>query len=123
MNNWNFILDKMLDIESGTLRFSTRKKQMKLGVRVEQGESSSTICFTWPGEDLSEKLNLAPAQLIQRSEKGCLKASGYLSNLVVEGKNYLSLQVARAQWFVSKQKGNETWLEEVCQYEPHGANA
>ncbi|SRR5258706_12111274 len=114
-NTWNFIGDKMKDIDSGLLRFRDKSGKKAFEVRSIHPDHPSAVSFEIAESDNPEKLVNYSASLLQKSAGGYLYITGLISGI---GENHmLFMTVSKAHWFIRKGKGKSSWFEEACVYE------
>ena len=114
-NTWDFIGDKMKNINSGLLRFHDKSGKKAFEVRSIQPGHPSSVSFEIAETDNPMKLINYPASLIQKSATGYLYQTGLISGISQD--HLLIMTISKASWFVRKGKGKESWFEEACVYE------
>jgi hypothetical protein len=108
-----FIIDKLVTIESALLRFTVKDKEETIVVHVLKLSYPPAVYFSVDENDHPGWLNDQPASLSQLTEYGYLYVSGNISTLDQTPGNILSLKVQHAYWFPRRSKGCNRWFEEV----------
>lgn len=117
-NAWDFIGDKMKNINSGLLRYRDKGGKKAFEVRSIQPDHPSSVSFEIAESDNPAKLINYPASLLQKSTDGYLYVTGLLSG--ISASHQLFMAVSKAHWFVRKGNGKASWFEEACVYEQQG---
>ena len=116
-NKLNVILQEVISIQAGLLRFRHREKQQNLQVKVVFGGESSLHCVITGDLPANIKIRGKKVHLIQKYNDNYFFISGFILREVQETTRILSLGIIKASWFVRKRRGSVTWLREKYTYE------
>ncbi|HEX7846478.1 MAG TPA: hypothetical protein VF476_11820 [Chitinophagaceae bacterium] len=109
------IFDKMQQLHSGLLRFSSGRQKLSMLVNVVDS-SDAVVQFSIDEKKYPGKLVNKPASLSQVTPKGYLHISGTISIAEQNNRSVLNMNVSRAHWFEMKKKNNRQWLEQTFFY-------
>lgn len=118
--SWKIILDKIMHLEAGLLRFQDKNQRTALQVRATESLTPSSIQFALTDGDLKKRLVNHPGSLTQKYDNGYLYITGLVSGITQDDKQVISMNVEKAHWFVRKGTGSESWLEQAGIYERMG---
>ncbi len=108
------ILERMTDMQSGLLRFSSRGQRKMMPVNVVA--SSPYMVQFASMEKCKVKFVNKPASLSQVTKNGYLFISGTVSTTGDKGARKLSMNISKAHWFEKKRKGAAYKPEEITFY-------
>ena len=116
-NKLHVILQEVISIQAGLLRFRHREKQQNLQVKVACGSENSLHCVITSDMPANMKIRGKKIHLIQKYSDNYFFISGYILREVQETTRVLSINIIKASWFVRKRRGSVTWLREKHTYE------
>jgi hypothetical protein len=116
-NKLNVILQEVISIQTGLLRFRHREKQQNLQVKVVFGGENSLHCVINSEMPAHMKIRGKKVHLIQKYSDNYFFISGYIMREVQETNRILSIGIIKASWFIRKRRGSVTWLREKHTYE------
>src|SRR5689334_1218392 len=116
-NKLNVILQEVISIQTGLLRFRHREKQQNLQVKVVFGGENSLHCVINSELPGNMKIRGKRIHLIQKYSDNYFFISGYIMREVQETNRILSIGIIKASWFIRKRRGSVTWLREKHTYE------
>ena len=116
-NKLNVILQEVISIQSGLLRFRHREKQQNLQVKVVIGGENSLHCVITSDMPSNMKIRGKRVHLIQKYNDNYFFISGYILREVQETTRILSVGIIKASWFIRKRRGAVSWLREKHTYE------
>lgn len=116
-NKLKIILQQVIAVQSGLLRFRHREKQQNLQVKVAFGTENSLHCVITSDMPASMKITGRRVHLIQKYNDNYFFVSGYILREVQETTRILSIGIIKASWFVRKTRGRVSWLREKYVYE------
>ena len=111
------IREKIGNIQFGILRCRENDVQKTWQVKAAPDENNVLHCIV-TGEDMtSEDIINKKVNLIQKYQNDYLFITGEVSAEVKKKVQILSINIAKACWFVRKTKGATSWLQEKHTYE------
>ncbi|SRR5258706_6367033 len=116
-NKLNVILQEVISIQTGLLRFRHREKQQNLQVKVVFGGENSLHCVITSDMPLNMKIRGKRVHLIQKYSDNYFFISGHILREVQETSRIISISIIKASWFVRKSRGSVSWLREKYTYE------
>jgi hypothetical protein len=116
-NKLKIIMDEVISIQAGLLRFRHREKQQNLQVRIALGGDNSLHCLITGQVPVNVKISGKKVHLIQRHNDDYFFISGYIVSEAPPDSRVLSIGIVKASWFVMKRRGSVSWLREKYSYE------
>ena len=116
-NKLNIILQEVISVQAGLLRFRHSEKQQNLQVKVAFGSEHSVHCLITGDAPQNIKIRGKRVHLIQKYNDNYFFISGYILNELQEANRILSIGILKATWFIRKRRGSVTWLREKHTYE------
>jgi hypothetical protein len=116
-NKLSVILQEVISIQAGLLRFRHREKQQNLQVKVVFGGENSLHCVITSELPPNMKIRGKKVHVIQKYSDNYFFISGYILREVQETNRILSIGIVKASWFVRKRRGSVSWLREKHTYE------
>ena len=107
------ILERMADMQSGLIRYSSHGQKVSLTVNVLDCSSPSTVQFSVL-DKCRERLVNKRASVSQVATNGYLFLSGTITS-EDSTSNLLCMHISKAHWFEIKDKGGSS-LEEITFY-------
>ena len=111
------ILEEVIAIQSGLLRFRHREKQQNLHVRVAFGGDNSLNCIINGELPPNMKIGGKKIHLIQKHNDNYFFISGSVLREVQQSSRIVSIGISKASWFIMKRRGSVSWLREKHTYE------
>jgi hypothetical protein len=109
------ILERMADLQSGLLRYSSHGRKKAMVVNVLDSSCPSLVQFLLQ-DRCHEKLVDKPASLSQVTQNGYLYISGTISSTGDREPYVLNMNISKAHWFERAGKDDGT-LEEIRFFE------
>ncbi|MEI9807038.1 MAG: hypothetical protein WDO16_03660 [Bacteroidota bacterium] len=116
-NKLTRILQEVISIQSGLLRFRHKDGRQNLQVKIVFGGTNSLHCIITGEVPEGMKIAGRKVHLIQKYNNDYFFISGDISREVQDTRRILSIAISKASWFVRKRKGGVTWLHEKSTYE------
>lgn len=116
-NKLDVILQEVISIQAGLLRFRHREKQQNLQVKVAIGGENSLHCVITSEIPANMKIRGKRVHIIQKYGDNYFFISGHILREVQEATRIVSIGIIKASWFVRKRRGSVTWLREKHTYE------
>lgn len=116
-NKLKIILQEVIAVQSGLLRFRHREKQQNLQVKVAIGGDNSLHCVITSELPVNMKIRGKKVHLIQKYNDNYFFIAGYILREVQETTRIVSIGIIKASWFVRKKRGSVSWLREKHTYE------
>jgi hypothetical protein len=110
------IQQKIGSIQFGLLRIRDEKNKMTLQVKTSANADNSLNCVVTEDSPRRRLIN-KNVNLIQRSHDDYLYITGQIADEVTKKGKILSIRILKACWFVRRQKGSVSWLQEKYTYE------
>src|SRR5258706_7855561 len=116
-NKLKIILQEVISVQAGLLRFRHREKQQNLQVKVAFGGDNSLHCVITSDIPANMKIRGKKVHLIQKYNDNYFFIAGYILREVQETTRIVSIGIIKASWFVRKKRGSVSWLREKYTYE------
>jgi hypothetical protein len=116
-NKLEYMLEKIVSIQTGLLRFKDRDGRVALKVKAIQPAHPTSMQLFLTENVYQEKLMNYPASFTQKCDNGYLYVTGFISALKINNAYLMTMKIMKAHWFESKGSGVNKWLEEVCMYD------
>ena len=116
-NKLKIILQEVISIQAGLLRFRHREKQQNLQVKVAFGTENSLHCVITGEIPANMRIRGKRIHLIQKYNDNYFFIAGHILREVQESTRILSIGIIKASWFVRKRRGSVSWLREKHTYE------
>jgi len=111
------ILQEVISVQAGLLRFHHREKQQNLQVRVAFGGDDTLHCIIKGELPHNMKIGGKKIHLIQKHNDNYFFISGYILREVQQSSRVVSIGISKASWFIMKRRGSVSWLREKHTYE------
>ena len=116
-NKLKVILQEVISIQTGLLRFRHREKQQNLQVRVTFGVDNTLHCIITGELPANMKIASKKIHLIQKHNDDYFFISGNILREVQQPSRIVSIGISKASWFIMKRRGSVSWLREKYTYE------
>lgn len=107
------ICGKISAIQLGLLRYKRNGKTISHQVKIVVNDNHTLNCVV-SGDLPAEKLVNKNVTLIQKDRENYMYIGGRIAKEVKNNTLILSIDMAKACWFILKRKGSVSWLQEKC---------
>ncbi len=110
------IRKKIQNIQFGILRCRQKDNQQSWQVKATSDDDNVLHCLVESEEPYADILN-KNVNLVQKHHDDYLYITGKVDAEVHDNVKILSIRILKACWFVRRQRGSVTWLQEKYMYQ------